>query len=486
MYREKSKMQKNSDKKTENDTEKKQQDSTLNTENVKNLIKETITGRKMTPDRLAKSAGAAALCGAAFGLAAALTFCGVSAISNMAAENAARSEAEKNTESDAENGQQESDAALPQEESSGSTAGEGTGAGNDGNASGESSGEAVTEGESTSQHEEGASGDNRPKYMRAYDSIMELREKVVRDTAKYMVNINATSTGTTWFENVASSTRSYAGVIISVGDDEILILTSAEAAESESLRVSFENSVTVDAYVKQVSTTDDLAVLAVSAKNGMEDGMLKDMESIEFASMKAVKNGEPVIAVGAPLGAVGSYSFGDISYINEAESGFDVEQSVFYADLNTDAEKGTFIVDCEGRLIGIASADPGSTVSGTTLSRIISSSSLLSTISYLKRGRTIAYAGIKGAEVSFDMRYSGMPEGVYVTDVAHDSAAYNAGIMRGDIISEIDDQEISDMEELTRALRKCEPGDEIKLAAKRSGQNGSYTTVRFTLTLGSR
>ena len=150
------------------------------------------------------------------------------------------------------------------------------------------------------------------------------------------------------------------------------------------------------------------------------------------------------------------------------------------------AENGTFVVDCEGRFLGVASPDSGSIVTNTGISRIISCSSLLGTINHLKQGNGIAYAGIKGSAVNFDMRYSGIPDGVYVTDVKRDSAAYNAGIMRGDIISEIDEQEVLSMDALTRAIRKYAPGDTIDITARRSGSNGSYKTIHFKAVLGER
>ena len=59
--------------------------STENGENreKKSLITEKITGRKLTLSRAGKYTAVAAMCGAAFGLAAALTFCGVNMLSDM-------------------------------------------------------------------------------------------------------------------------------------------------------------------------------------------------------------------------------------------------------------------------------------------------------------------------------------------------------------------------------------------------------------------
>ncbi len=456
----------------------------------KQLIKETITGRRLTPGNIARIVGVFAVCGAAFGLCAALTFCGAKALSNAASEHTDRQNAqsmeegrakeENDSEENVENEKKQNDSEA---ESNGS---EETGADN--------TVIQKSEAAETEEIREDYKNDNRDESQNeaneesreAYDNITKLKKQAAEKAGKHLVSITGTSTGTTWFDNIASSSQNFAGVILSIGSDEILILTTADAAKAETFKVSFGSGTAVDAYVKQFSQKDDLAVLAVSAKNGMDEIVLSELESIEFAGIRDIDNGEAVIAIGAPLGTIGSYSFGDIGYISEGEEDFDVTQNVFYAEVNADVSRGTFIVDYDGHLLGIAAENDKGSASGKSLARIISGTSLLGTINNLKQGNKIAYAGIKGTEVTFDMRYSGIPDGIYITDVDHGSAAYTAGIMRGDIVSEINGQTVTAMDEISRIIRKCEPGQQIKLKVMRSGSNGSYSSMDFSLTLGER
>ena len=449
-------------------------------ESKKSLITETITGRKITTGALMRAIGMCASGGLVFGLCAALTFCGVNAISGANEKHAGQ--AESSTEQSSSDNSEDNESSTGKPDNGNASAEEAGQASEDGD-EGAAALEQSTEYQGTAHSEEDSSADNA--YIHAYDSIEELRERVAEEISRKLVSIKATSTGTTWFDSVAQSTDTLSGVILNVGQDEILILTSSEADNSESLKVSFFNGVTVDAYVKQTSERDGLSVLAVSAKSGIDEGMLKELESIETGSRQSVSLGEPVIAVGAPLGAVGSYSFGDIGYVNADEAGFDADEDVFYADVSADKTKGTFIIDLDGRLIGIAADNDGSIVN-EKLTRAVNISSLLGTLSSLKQGKQIAYAGIKGAAVSFDMRYSGIPEGIYITEVDHKSAAYETGIMRGDIITEADEETVSGMDDMERIIRQHRPGDSLKLRLKRSGSNGSYTEVDFTVTLGVR
>ncbi len=312
-----------------------------------------------------------------------------------------------------------------------------------------------------------------------------MRDSAIESSQKYFVTVSATSTGTTWFDNEESNTETFSGVITTVGRNEILILTTSGAAQSESVRVKFHNGVSVDAFVKQFSNEDGLCVLAVSTESGLDEHMLDELEGIEFAARETIENGEAVIACGSPLGVSGSYSFGDIGYINDSEAGYDVSQRVAYTDALSDAGRGTFFIDYEGRLIGIVGTGAGSSGVDDGLSRIVTCYSLNDTVNALKAGAKIAYTGVMGADVTFDMKYSGIPEGCYVTGVDQDSPAYTAGIMRGDIISSVNGDEIGGMGDYQRAIRRLDPGASLEIILKRPAA-GEYRDMTFTVTAGER
>ena len=503
--------------------------STENGENrdKKSLITEKITGRKLTLSRAGKYTAVAAMCGAAFGLAAALTFCGVNMLSNMsydAGDKTSRADEqlhmtdmegndvmppvvtdpenmdEAGVLTDPEGSGEAADGAMeaqgqPADDVSagntdingdpdthknpGSPADDGlTGQAAGNGSGGESNGPGTGIGTGDLNRAE-ADGDA------AEISFSEMRASAIENSQKYFVTVSATSTGTTWFDNEESNTETFSGVITTVGRNEILILTTSGAAQSESVRVKFHNGVSVDAFIKQFSNEDGLCVLAVSTENGLDEHMLDELEGIEFAARDTIENGEPVIACGSPLGISGSYSFGDIGYINDSEAGYDVSQRVAYTDALSDAGRGTFFIDYEGRLIGIAGTGTGSSGVDDGLSRIVTCYSLNDTVNALKAGEKIAYTGVMGADVTFDMKYSGIPEGCYVTGVDQDSPAYTAGIMRGDIISSVNGDEIGGMWDYQRAIRRLNPGASIEIILKRPAA-GEYRDMTFTVTAGER
>ena len=495
------------------------------TRDKKSLITEKITGRKLTLSRAGKYTAVAAMCGVAFGLAAALTFCGVNMLSNMsydAGDKTSKADEqlhmtdmegndvmppvgtdpesmdETGVSTDPEGSGQAADGALDAQgqpvgdmsagnadvngntethENPGSPANDGLTGQTAGNGSG---GEVYGTGTGAGELNRGEADENAAEI-----SFSEMRASAIENSQKYFVTVSATSTGTTWFDNEESNTETFSGVITTVGRNEILILTTSGAAQSESVRVKFHNGVSVDAFVKQFSNEDGLCVLAVSTESGLDEHMLDELEGIEFAARETIENGEAVIACGSPLGVSGSYSFGDIGYINDSEAGYDVSQRVAYTDALSDAGRGTFFIDYEGRLIGIAGTGAGSLGVDDGLSRIVTCYSLNDTVNALKAGEKIAYTGVMGADVTFDMKYSGIPEGCYVTGVDQDSPAYTAGIMRGDIISSVNGDEIGGMGDYQRAIRRLEPGASVEIILKRPAA-GEYRDMTFTVTAGER
>ena len=96
------------------------------------------------------------------------------------------------------------------------------------------------------------------------------------------------------------------------------------------------------------------------------------------------------------------------------------------------------------------------------------------------------YLGITGATVTQqEMTIYGYPEGVYVANVNSGSAAEEAGLQRGDYITEFDGQKITSMEQLQRLLMYYEEGSVVELEIERPRRNG-YDTMTLEITLGDK
>ena len=98
----------------------------------------------------------------------------------------------------------------------------------------------------------------------------------------------------------------------------------------------------------------------------------------------------------------------------------------------------------------------------------------------------MGYLGINLQEVTAQISsLYNMPQGVYVLSTEEGSAAQNAGIMSGDIITEFDGERIDSYADLQAVLQYYASGDTATVTVMRP-QNGEYVSLDLEITLGSR
>ena len=94
------------------------------------------------------------------------------------------------------------------------------------------------------------------------------------------------------------------------------------------------------------------------------------------------------------------------------------------------------------------------------------------------------YLGITGVDVTSDSaQLYGMPKGVYVSNVMEGTGAANAGLVRGDIITAINGEEVTSMAELKEELAYYAAGTTVELTIMQGSPTG-YQAKTVQLTLG--
>ena len=154
---------------------------------------------------------------------------------------------------------------------------------------------------------------------------------------------------------------------------------------------------------------------------------------------------------------------------------------------------GGALLNMNGEVIGINSNYIGGTaVEGMGYAIPITSASPIIADLMERQTRTkvaedeVGYIGISQQEVTSQIsQMYNMPEGIYVVSVEEGSAAANAGIMKGDIITKFDGSSISSYSDLQKTLQYYAGGDSVTVTVQRP-QNGEYVSIELNLTLGSR
>ncbi|OCI31724.1 S1C family serine protease [Oerskovia enterophila] len=214
----------------------------------------------------------------------------------------------------------------------------------------------------------------------------------------------------------------------------------------------------------------DLAVVKVD-EAGLTPLVLGDSD--------AVVVGDPVVAIGAPLGLNGTVTTGIVSALNRPVAAGDSAETAFINAIQTDAainpgNSGGPLVNGAGEVVGVNSAiaqppGTGGATGSIGLGFAIPSDQARRTAEELIEKGTATYPVIG---VLLDSRYQG--EGVQVTTepqggqspVTAGGPADEAGIQAGDVILAIDGRPVSLSDELIVAIRAKAPGDTVTLRVR--------------------
>ena len=224
----------------------------------------------------------------------------------------------------------------------------------------------------------------------------------------------------------------------------------------------------------------DLAVLKIDARG---------LKAAEFGDSSKLRVGDSVVAIGDPLGVQlrGTMTNGIISAINRDLTVGDRTMTLIQtnAALNN-GNSGGPLINCYGQVIGINTVKMSSYYTATAsvegLGFAIPISVAKPIIDELIENGYVAgrpAIGISGDSLpSYYRTYYRLPEGVYVTSVNEGSDAKAKGIREGDIVTAINGERISSIDELNTVKNQYAAGDEVTLTVYRSG---TYYEVTVTL-----
>jgi len=282
------------------------------------------------------------------------------------------------------------------------------------------------------------------------------------------------------------------GIIISENDSELLIVTNNHVVQGyESLTVTFSNETSVEATVKGTNSSKDIAVVAVQ----LSDIDAETKEAIKIATLgdsDALQVGEPAIAIGNALGYGQSVTTGVISATNR-----DIEMEGFDSILiQTDAainpgNSGGALLNSNGEVIGINTVKVSdSQVEGMGYAIPVSDiSDIITDLMNQETKSKVAeadkgYLGIRGVDVTSESAsmYS-MPQGVYISEAIQGGGAAQAGLQKGYIITAINGQNISSMNELQAQLDYYAAGEKVELTVQVPEQNGEYNEKNIEVSL---
>lgn len=287
------------------------------------------------------------------------------------------------------------------------------------------------------------------------------------------------------------------GIIVGQTDEEIYIATNNHVvANSTKLTVNFVDDQQVTAEIKGTDASTDLAVVSVKTKDIPSDTMNK-IKVATLGSSDDIKVGQSVVAIGNALGYGQSVTTGVISAlerevtIQDQTTGTTVTNNLLQTDAAINpGNSGGALLNMNGELIGINSAKYSDTqVEGMGYAIPISAAEPIINNMITREivdESNSAYLGVTGQDVTSEVAKSfGMPEGLYITMVVENSAAQQAGIRKGDVLTKFDGRKITSMDGLSDAIQYYAAGSQVEVTLQ-TNEDGEWREKTLTVTLGKK
>ena len=233
-----------------------------------------------------------------------------------------------------------------------------------------------------------------------------------------------------------------------------------------------------EATVVGRSPVYDLAVLYVAEA--------KDLKPASLGDSLALRVGDPVVAIGSPLGLSSTVTAGIVSALQRPVTTGDSASSSSYINaVQTDAainpgNSGGPLVNLLGQVVGVNSAiaTTGGGVGGDEAGNIgvgfaIPMEQVKVTADQILRTGEASYPVI-GAKVQTGQRDG---SGAEIDEVIDDTPADDAGLEKGDVIVALEGQRVTDGIALIVSIRSHQPGETLTFTVLRDGDEKSFDVV---------
>ena len=265
------------------------------------------------------------------------------------------------------------------------------------------------------------------------------------------------------------------GVILT--EDGYVVTNNHVIKGAKKIVVTTSNNDEYEAELIGTDPTTDIALLKIEGNA---------LTKVDVANSDEVRLGQWVLAVGNPFNLTSTVTAGIISAKGRDINIID-EQSAIESFIQTDAavnpgNSGGALVNTFGELVGINTAISSRSGSFEGYSFAVPANLMLKVVNDLKEyGRVQrAFIGINYNEVTAGLSEElnlEVNKGVYVANVISGGAADDAGMVKGDVIINVNGKAIATGADLTEALGQRRPGEKLSVVVNRSGKNEILNVV---------
>lgn len=269
------------------------------------------------------------------------------------------------------------------------------------------------------------------------------------------------------------------GVIISA--DGYIVTNNHVIENADRLEVTLNDNQNFEATVVGADPNTDLALIKIDAK---------DLHTIPMGKSEDLRVGEWVLAVGNPFGFTSTVTSGIVSAKarNISSATGAPQRGGIESYIQTDAavnsgNSGGALVNLRGELVGINAAIYSQTGTYAGMSFAIPTSIVQKVVDDLKQYGVVqrAFLGVTFAQLTPELvaekKIEGVTNGVLVMEISDRSAALQAGLKQGDVITQMDNHNIRNTADLQEAMTTYSPGDKVVITYWRGGKKFTTTAT---------
>ena len=271
---------------------------------------------------------------------------------------------------------------------------------------------------------------------------------------------------------VSVRTGSGSGTGFLVDSDGTIVTNAHVVGDSSEVQVRFtDDGEFHSARVLGVDASTDLAALKVdaSAANGVRPLKLADSDKVQV--------GDSALAIGYPLGLDRTATAGIVSGLErdiQAPNGFSIDKVIQTDAPINPGNSGGPLLNANGEVIGVNSqiATAGGGNGSVGIGFAVPANTVKDVLPQLERGAAPerAYLGVSTAPAQ--------DGGAQVGEATAGGPAAEAGIQQGDVITEVDGDQVQDPDDVAAAIEDDKPGDKVEVTVRRGGNE---RTIEVTL-----
>ncbi len=283
----------------------------------------------------------------------------------------------------------------------------------------------------------------------------------------------------------APQTKQASGSGVILSRDGYIVTNNHVVEGSKQVSVVLNDKRQFKATIVGTDPSTDLALLKVDAT---------DLPTVPIGNSDELKVGEWVLAVGNPFNLTSTVTAGIVSAkarnINILTGDMKIESFIQTDAAVNPGNSGGALVNTKGELVGINAAIASQTGSYTGYSFAIPTTIMSKVVADLKEFGTVqrALLGIQINDIDADFAKAknlSTMEGAYVASVGDQSAAREAGIKVGDIITHVDGHKVKSVSELQEQISRFRPGDKVNIILDRGNSKLEVTVVLKNLKGGT-